>query len=43
MPATLAGIIKPLQAEAASEKAARAAKAAGTKVEFFTMVRGDNT
>jgi alpha-D-ribose 1-methylphosphonate 5-triphosphate synthase subunit PhnG len=42
MPATLAGIIEPLQAEAASEKAARAAKAAGTKVEFFTMVRGDN-
>jgi alpha-D-ribose 1-methylphosphonate 5-triphosphate synthase subunit PhnG len=42
LPATLAGIIEPLQAEAASEKAGRAAKAAGTKVEFFTMVRGDN-
>jgi alpha-D-ribose 1-methylphosphonate 5-triphosphate synthase subunit PhnG len=41
-PATMARIIAPLQAEAATEKAARAAKAAGTKVEFFTMVRGDN-
>ena len=42
MPATLAAIITPLQAEAASQAAARAAKAAGTKVDFFTLVRGDN-
>lgn len=37
-----ARIIAPLQAEAAALKASRAAKAAATKVEFFTMVRGDN-
>lgn len=41
-PATLAAVIAPLQAEGAAAKAARAAKAAATKVEFFTMVRGDN-
>ena len=35
-------IIAPLQSEAASVTAARAAKAAATKVDFFTMVRGDN-
>jgi alpha-D-ribose 1-methylphosphonate 5-triphosphate synthase subunit PhnG len=35
-------VIAPLQAEMAATKAARAAKAAATKVEFFTMVRGDN-
>ncbi|MEM8631463.1 MAG: phosphonate C-P lyase system protein PhnG [Pseudomonadota bacterium] len=35
-------LIGPLAAEAEAKAAARAAKAAATKVEFFTMVRGDN-
>jgi alpha-D-ribose 1-methylphosphonate 5-triphosphate synthase subunit PhnG len=34
-------ILDPLRAEDAARKAARAARAAATKVEFFTMVRGD--
>lgn len=34
-------ILQPLRAEDAARKAARAARAAATKVEFFTMVRGD--
>ncbi|WP_135449958.1 phosphonate C-P lyase system protein PhnG [Tabrizicola caldifontis] len=37
-----ARVIAPLQAEAAAHRAARAEKAAGTKVEFFTMVRGED-
>lgn len=37
-----ARIISPLQAEAEVRRAARAARAAGTKVEFFTMVRGED-
>jgi len=36
-----AAILAPLRAEAEALKAARAAKAAATKVEFFTMVRGE--
>lgn len=35
-------VIAVLTAEAAAAKAARAGKAAATKVEFFTLVRGDN-
>ncbi|MEO0914085.1 MAG: phosphonate C-P lyase system protein PhnG [Pseudomonadota bacterium] len=37
-----AAILGPLRDEAAAQKAQRAAKAAATKVDFFTMVRGDN-
>jgi alpha-D-ribose 1-methylphosphonate 5-triphosphate synthase subunit PhnG len=36
-----AAILAPLRAEAEALKATRAAKAAATKVEFFTMVRGE--
>ena len=36
-----AAILSPLRAEAEGGKAARAEKAAATKVEFFTMVRGE--
>mgnify|MGYP000111210321 CR=1 FL=1 len=36
-----AAILAPLRAEAAARTSARAARAAATKVEFFTMVRGD--
>ncbi|MGB0498554.1 MAG: phosphonate C-P lyase system protein PhnG [Rubricella sp.] len=35
-------ILAPLREEAATRRAALARKAAATKVEFFTMVRGDN-
>lgn len=35
-------ILQPLQAEAAQARADRAAKAAATKVDFFTMVRGED-
>jgi alpha-D-ribose 1-methylphosphonate 5-triphosphate synthase subunit PhnG len=35
-------ILAPLRLEADARRKARAAKAAATKVEFFTMVRGDN-
>lgn len=37
-----AAILAPLRSEAEAERTARAARAAATKVEFFTMVRGDN-
>lgn len=37
-----AAILDPLQAERAARKSARAAKAAATKVDFFTMVRGED-
>jgi alpha-D-ribose 1-methylphosphonate 5-triphosphate synthase subunit PhnG len=37
-----AAILAPLRAEAEGRSAARATRAAATKVEFFTMVRGDN-
>jgi alpha-D-ribose 1-methylphosphonate 5-triphosphate synthase subunit PhnG len=35
-------VLKPLQAEMVTAKAARAAKAAATKVDFFTMTRGED-
>ena len=37
-----AAVLDPLQTETAARTTARAAKAAATKVEFFTMVRGDD-
>lgn len=37
-----AAIIQPLQAEEIAARALRAAKAAATKVEFFTLVRGED-
>ncbi len=37
-----AQVLDPLETEFRSAKAARAAKAAATKVEFFTMVRGED-
>ncbi|MEL6643347.1 MAG: phosphonate C-P lyase system protein PhnG [Pseudomonadota bacterium] len=37
-----AAVLDPLEAEHAAAKAARAAKAAATKVDFFTMVRGED-
>jgi alpha-D-ribose 1-methylphosphonate 5-triphosphate synthase subunit PhnG len=36
------GVLAPLSAEQTAAKAARAAKAAATKVEFFTMARGED-
>ena len=35
-------ILQPLEAEAMAARQARADKAAGTKVDFFTMVRGED-
>lgn len=35
-------VLSPLSQEATARKRARAAKAAATKVDFFTMVRGDD-
>ncbi|VDC24602.1 Alpha-D-ribose 1-methylphosphonate 5-triphosphate synthase subunit PhnG [Pseudogemmobacter humi] len=35
-------VLQPLEAEAGAARAIRAAKAAGTKVDFFTMVRGED-
>ena len=35
-------ILEPLEAEQSAAKSDRAAKAAATKVEFFTMARGEN-
>jgi alpha-D-ribose 1-methylphosphonate 5-triphosphate synthase subunit PhnG len=35
-------VLEPLKAEMATAKAARAAKAAATKVDFFTMTRGED-
>ncbi|WP_112323009.1 phosphonate C-P lyase system protein PhnG [Oceanibium sediminis] len=37
-----ASVLEPLAAEQAAAKQARAAKAAATKVDFFTMVRGED-
>lgn len=37
-----AQVLDPLAAEEAARRQARAAKAAATKVEFFTMVRGED-
>lgn len=35
-------ILQPLQAEETARRSARATRAAATKVEFFTMVRGED-
>ena len=35
-------VLDPLEAEMAARKATRAGKAAATKVDFFTMVRGED-
>lgn len=35
-------VLEPLEAEMTAAKAARAAKAAATKVDFFTMARGED-
>lgn len=37
-----AAVLTPLRTEEATRRAARAAKAAATKVEFFTLVRGED-
>ncbi|MCU4653424.1 phosphonate C-P lyase system protein PhnG [Roseibacterium sp. SDUM158016] len=37
-----AAILAPLRRQAEAVRSGRAARAAATKVEFFTMVRGDN-
>ncbi len=37
-----AAVLDPLKAEIAAAKSARAEKAAATKVDFFTMVRGED-
>lgn len=36
------GLLEPLKTEEEARRAARAAKAAATKVDFFTMVRGED-
>jgi len=41
-PEVEAAVLAPLEAEAAGARRNRAAKAAATKVEFFTMVRGED-
>ena len=38
----MAQVLHPLQAEADAQRNTRAAKAAATKVDFFTMVRGED-
>jgi alpha-D-ribose 1-methylphosphonate 5-triphosphate synthase subunit PhnG len=35
-------VLLPLQAEEVARQSSRAAKAAATKVEFFTLVRGED-
>ncbi|SHG47894.1 phosphonate C-P lyase system protein PhnG [Cognatishimia maritima] len=40
--AVRSAVLTPLEEEMAAKKAARAAKAAATKVEFFTMARGED-
>lgn len=37
-----AGVIAPLRAEETARRHARAARAAATRVEFFTLVRGED-
>ncbi|MBT0782253.1 phosphonate C-P lyase system protein PhnG [Paracoccus sp. pheM1] len=37
-----AQVLAPLRAEAAQARASRAARAAATRVEFFTMLRGED-
>jgi alpha-D-ribose 1-methylphosphonate 5-triphosphate synthase subunit PhnG len=39
---TATGIIDVLEAEAATEAAGRASRAAATRVDFFTLVRGED-
>ncbi|MBL4929256.1 phosphonate C-P lyase system protein PhnG [Fuscibacter oryzae] len=39
---TRANLLDPLAAEETTRRATRAAKAAATKVEFFTLVRGED-
>jgi alpha-D-ribose 1-methylphosphonate 5-triphosphate synthase subunit PhnG len=41
-PELTAAILAPLAAEQAARRDTRAAKAAATKVDFFTLVRGDD-
>ena len=41
-PRVQAAVLDQLEAERASAKSQRAAKAAATKVEFFTMARGED-
>lgn len=41
-PGITAQVLHPLEAEVQTARAGRAAKAAGTKVDFFTMVRGED-
>lgn len=41
-PRIRAGVLAPLQAEAQARTLARAGKAAATRVEFFTLVRGED-
>jgi alpha-D-ribose 1-methylphosphonate 5-triphosphate synthase subunit PhnG len=40
-PVLEAGVIAPLRARQEEQRAAARARAAGTRVEFFTMVRGE--
>lgn len=40
--AVASAILKPLETEMTAAKTARAEKAAATKVDFFTMVRGED-
>lgn len=40
--AVTAAVLTPLQAEEATRRSTRAAKAAATRVEFFTLVRGED-
>ena len=35
-------VLRPLEEQSAQRRSARAAKAAGTKVDFFTMARGED-
>jgi alpha-D-ribose 1-methylphosphonate 5-triphosphate synthase subunit PhnG len=41
-PEVRAAVLDPLEADEAARRETRARKAAATKVEFFTMVRGDD-
>lgn len=41
-PGIAAQVLAPLAADETARRAARAARAAATKVEFFTMVRGED-
>jgi alpha-D-ribose 1-methylphosphonate 5-triphosphate synthase subunit PhnG len=41
-PEMVANVLQPLAAEARAAQGSRAAKAATTKVDFFTMVRGED-